>query len=181
LTEEVAELAKASAGQARRLLAEAKLAAASIGRCGQRRAARAIVELEEMIELSASVVDQVRQRFAGEKIANRLVSLFDPDARPIRKGKKPNPNQFGYMTQYTELCANTRRGARGLLVPPKSAIGSAHEDTLLPATVAEVVALGLKPPEAVFDRGFTTKATVAAMAELGSQIFIVGANNDGSR
>jgi transposase, IS5 family len=139
LTEEIAELAKASMGQARRLLAEAKLAVASADGRPPRGVTRAVEELEEMIRLSGKVVEQIRQRFAGEKIANRLVSLHDPDARPIRKGKKPNPNQFGCMTQYTELTANTRRGARGLLVPPKVAVGSAHEDTLLPATVAEIM------------------------------------------
>lgn len=182
LTEAVAELAKASMGQARRLLEEAKQAVPSLGGSSQRRAARAIAELEQMIGLSGQVVEQIRQRFAGEKIAERLVSLFDPDARPIRKGKRPNPNQFGQMTQYAELTANTRRGARGLLVPPTLAIGNAHEDTLLPETVAEVVALDLRPAEAVFDRGFTTRATVAAMAELGSKIFITGsAQNEGSR
>jgi hypothetical protein len=59
-------------------------------------------------------------------------------------------------------------------------IGNAHEDTLLPETVAEVVALDMRPSEAVFDRGF--RATMAAMAELGSKIFIAGsAKNEGSR
>ena len=112
LTEAVAELAKASMGQARRLLEEAKQAATSLGSGSQRRAARAIAELEQMIGLTGKVLEQIRQRFAGEKIAERLVSLFDPDARPIRKGKRPNPNQFGQMTQYAEFTANTRRGAR---------------------------------------------------------------------
>jgi IS5 family transposase len=182
LTEAVAELAKASMGQARRLVEEAKQSATSLGGSSQRQAARAIAELEQMIGLSGKVLEQIRQRFAGEKIAQRLVSLFDPDARPIRKGKRPNPNQFGQMIQYAELTANTRRGARGLLVPPTLGIGNAHEDTLLPETVAEVVALDMRPPEAVFDRGFTTRATVAAMAELGSKIFIAGsAKNQGSR
>jgi len=182
LTEQIAQLAKASIGQGRRLLAEAKLAALSVSRGSRRRVARAITELEGVIGLSGKVVEQIRQRYAGEKIVNRLVSLFDPDARPIRKGKRPNPNQFGCMAQYAELTANTRRGARGLLVPPTVAIGSAHEDSMLPATVAEVVALELKPLEAVFDRGFTTKATLAAMTELGSKVFISGsAKNDGSR
>ncbi|HXM58580.1 MAG TPA: transposase [Candidatus Dormibacteraeota bacterium] len=182
LTEEIAELAKASLGQARRLLAEAQLAAARAGRRSRRPMGRAVVELEEMIVLGAKVVEQIRRRFAGEKIANRLVSLYDPDARPIRKGKMPNPNQFGYTTQYTELTANTRRGARGLLVPPKMAIGNPHEDTLLPESVAEIIALDLKLVEAVFDRGFTTKATVATMAGLGARVFIAGSpENDGSR
>lgn len=182
LTEEVADLAKASMGQARRLLEEARQAARSLDGSSQRRAARAVAELEQMIGLSGKVVEQIRQRFAGEKIAERLVSLHDPDARPIRKGKRPNPNQFGQMSQYAELSAHTRRGARGLLVPPTLAIGNAHEDTLLPETITEVVALDLRPPEAVFDRGFTTRATLAAMAELGSKIFIAGsAKNEGSR
>ena len=182
LTEEIAELAKASRSQARRLLDEAKQAVARVGRRSPRRAARAVAELEEMIRLSGKVVEQIRQRFAGEKIASRLVSLCDPDARPIRKGKKSAPNQFGCMTQYAELCANTRRGARGLLVPPSLAIGNAHEDILLPETVAEVLALDLRPAEAVFDRGFTSKATAAAVAPLGSKVFIAGnAKNEGSR
>ena len=182
LTEQIAEFAKISMGQARRLLAEAQLATANASSGGKRSAARAVAELEEMIGLSAKVVEQIRQRFAGEKIANRLVSLFDSDARPIRKGKRPNPNQFGCMTQYAELTANTRRGARGLLLPPTVAVGSAHEDSMLPATVAEAKELELRPVEAVFDRGFTTKATLAAMAELGSTVFISGSPlNDGSR
>jgi IS5 family transposase len=128
------------------------------------------------------VVEQIRQRFAGERIDNRLVSLFDPDARPIRKGKKSNPNQFGSMVQYTELSAHTRRGARGLLLPPTLGVGSVHEDVLLPETVAELIDLDLRPQEAVFDRGFSTKATLAIMAPLGSKVFIAGSpKNSGSR
>src|SRR5437870_745414 len=76
LTEAVAELAKASMGQARRLLEEAKQAATRLGGSSQREAARAIAELEEMIGLSGKVVEQIRRRFAGDKIADRLVSLF---------------------------------------------------------------------------------------------------------
>src|SRR2546425_7327342 len=64
LTEEVGELAKASLSQARHLLTEAKLAMASLG-CGpQRRVARAIADLEEMVGLSGKVVEQIRKRFA---------------------------------------------------------------------------------------------------------------------
>src|SRR5215831_14993152 len=63
LTEEIAELAKASLGQARRLLAEAK-PAARLRRRTRQRATRAVAELEEMIVLSGRVVEQIRQRFA---------------------------------------------------------------------------------------------------------------------
>ena len=182
LTQEIGSLAKSSVGQAKRLLAEAKQMVTDAGDHGRRRVTGAVSELEEMITLSSKVVEQIRQRFAGEKIDNRLVSLHDPDARPIRKGKKANPTQFGHTTQYTELTANTRRGARGLLLPPKLAVGSIHEDRLLPDTVAELLALDLRPAEAVFDRGFTTKATLATLSPVGSKVFIAGsAQNGGSR
>jgi transposase, IS5 family len=39
-------------------------------------------------------------------IADRLVSLSDPDARPIRKGKPRHPTQFGYSL----LVAEDERG-----------------------------------------------------------------------
>jgi len=52
-----------------------------------------------------------------EKITDRLVSLHDPDARPVRRGKPANPNEFGYVVQLTEVTANTRRGARGCCCP----------------------------------------------------------------
>lgn len=180
LTEEVGALGKASLGQARRLLAEAK--AATTDRPASRREQRAIGELETTIELGTKVVEQIRQRFAGEKIEDRLVSLFDPAARPIRKGKKAKPNEFGEIVQYTEVTPNTRRGARGLLLPPKVAIGNPHENVLLPHTVAELMALDLRPVEAVFDQGFARRATTAAMEPVGSTVFIAGSRtNAGSR
>ncbi|MGH7920566.1 MAG: transposase [Candidatus Dormibacteraceae bacterium] len=180
LTEEIGSLAKASIGQARRLLVEAKQA--TVTRRARRRELGAIAEMEEMIERSGKIVEQIRQRFAGEAIPNRLISLFDSDARPIRKGKKAKPNEFGQIVQYTELTPNTRRGSRGLLLPPQVAIGNPQENTLLPKTVAEVLALDLKPVEAVFDGGFKLKATLAAMAPVGSTVFIAGSRrNGGSR
>jgi transposase, IS5 family len=41
------------------------------------------------------------------------VSVSDPDARPIRKGKLGKPGEFGYVAQLAEVTANTRRGTRG--------------------------------------------------------------------
>ena len=61
-------------------------------------------------------------------------------------------------------------------------MGSAHEDVLLPETVAELVTLDVRPAEAVFDRGFTTKVTREAMADLSGKVFITGSpQNEGSR
>ena len=58
---------------------------------------------------------QIQQRSRGEKITDRLVSLSDPDARPIRKGKLGKPNEFGYLVQVAEVTANTGRAARAAM------------------------------------------------------------------
>ncbi len=47
----------------------------------------------------------------GKPIKDRLVSLSDPDARPIRKGKLGKPNEFGYVTQLAEVTENTKTAA----------------------------------------------------------------------
>jgi transposase, IS5 family len=183
LTEEVAARVRASAREARRLLEAAKRSRSKARGISRRARARTITRLEETIVLAERVAEQVRMRFAGERIPDRLVSLCDTDARPVRKGKLHNPTEFGYVVQFAELTAHTRRGARGLLLPPKLAAGSTHENTLLPGTVAELAALGVRPQEAVFDGGFVRASTEEVLAEVGSpELFIAGSGaNAGSR
>ena len=43
------------------------------------------------------VATQIRQRVKGEPIKDRIVSLHDPDARPIRKGKLWEADEFGFV------------------------------------------------------------------------------------
>ena len=73
--------------EARALAAQLRRRARGRGAHGKLAAAR---RLEELAERAARVDRQIRQRLAGEKITDRLVSLADPDARPIRKGKLPS-------------------------------------------------------------------------------------------
>ena len=56
---------------------------------------KAARKLEELADRCEKVVEQIQKRVMGEKITDRLISLWDPDARPIRKGKLSTPNQFG--------------------------------------------------------------------------------------
>jgi transposase, IS5 family len=117
LTEETAEQARACLGEAKRVLAQARRSRSRAPGISRAARARAIASLEQAIGLAERVVEQTRMRFAGEKIADRLVSLFDPDARPVRRGKLAKPNEFGYVVQLPEVTANTRRGARGCCCP----------------------------------------------------------------
>jgi IS5 family transposase len=65
-------------------------------RPGAGRLGRLVGGLEETIGATGRLLAQTDQGLAGNRvIADRLVSLCDLDARPIRKGKPRHPTQFG--------------------------------------------------------------------------------------
>jgi IS5 family transposase len=189
LTGETGRLLRASVREARAVAAQARRQAQPLRRSGhaktRRKAAQVLKGAERLEELAGrceTVAGQIRKRLAGEPIKDRLVSLFDPDARPIRKGKLGKPTEFGYVEQLAEVTPSTKRGARGFLLPPASAPGNPGENELLPQTVAELQALGLRPREVALDGGFQTTATTEALAPLAPErTFIAGRASPGSR
>ncbi|HEV2769785.1 MAG TPA: transposase [Solirubrobacteraceae bacterium] len=179
LTEQTGELLARSVTEARRLAATARRKAR--GR-GARAKLRAAAKLDELADRCQKVAAQIRQRVRGEKITDRLISLSDPDARPIRKGKLGKPNEFGYVAQIAELTPNTKRGARGLIVPAASLPGNPGENQLLPQTVTELARLGLSPKEIALDGGFAIGATTGQLEDLDPErVFISGRQQPGSR
>jgi IS5 family transposase len=177
LTGEAGRLVERSMRQARRVAEHLRRRARGRGAQTKLAAARRI---EQLADRAAIVARQIRQRLAGEKITNRLVSLSDPDARPIRKGKLRHPTEFGHVVQLAEVCENTRRGARGLIVPAASQIGSPNEPDLLPATAAELHRLNLKPRDLALDGGFFPSG-VAENLPGPDRVFIAGRQSAGSK
>ena len=181
LTGETGKLLERSVAEARQLVALARSRAR--GR-GAKTKLRGAARLEQLADRCAKVAAQIKQRLAGEPIQDRLISLSDPDARPIRKGKLGKPTEFGYVTQLAELTQNTQRGARGLILPPKSEPGNPAENTLLPATIAELERLELSPREIALDGGFHTALTNETLNERGlkpERLFISGRHQPGSK
>ena len=179
LTAKTGKLLEQSIAETRRLAAIARRRARGRGAKAKLRAA---AKLQELADRCEKVARQIKQRVAGEPIKDRLVSLADPDARPIRKGKLGKPNEFGYVTQLAEVTENTKRGARGLIVPAATAPGNPGENTLLPETVAEMNRLGICPREVAVDGGFMPQPTNASLAELKPErVFISGRQQPGSR
>jgi IS5 family transposase len=171
-TAETGRLLERSIAEARRLAVVARRRARGRGAQTKLRAAK---RLEELADRCERVARQIKQRVASEPIKDRLVSLADPDARPIRKGKLGKPNEFGYVTQLAEVTENTKRGARGLILPGSTTIGNPGENTLLPGTVAELERLALRPREVALDGGFLPGPTNQALAELApDRVFIAG-------
>jgi transposase, IS5 family len=182
LTTESTRLLHVTIREARRLLTQSLHKVQTMAEQPTRAQVRTVLELAQFVARAELVAEQVRRRFAEEPITDRLVSIFDIHARPIRKGKAGSPTEFGYVVQLTELTPNTKRGARGLLLPPTMHIGNSHENELLPDTVTELGKVDASPKEAAFDGGFTLDATRTTMADTGSEVFIVGSKkNAGSR
>lgn len=179
LTANTGKLLERSIAESRRLAAAARRRAR--GR-GAKTKLTAAAKLEQLADRCEKVAEQITQRVAGEPIRDRLVSLSDPDVRPIRKGKLGKPNEFGFVTQLAEVTENTRRGARGLILPAASKPGNPSEDALLPDTVAELERLGLSPREVALDGGFHTAPTSEALSALTPErVFISGRQQPGSR
>jgi IS5 family transposase len=177
LTGEAGELVRRSVAETRRLARRLRERARGRGAGAKLAAAQ---RLDELADRADKVARQIRQRVAGEKITDRLVSISDPDARPIRKGKAGKPNEFGYVFQLTELTENTRRGARGLILPTPSLIGSPNETDLLPATGTELDRLGIRPQEIAVDGGFAP-GPVAEHLPATRRTFIAGRQSTGSK
>jgi IS5 family transposase len=179
LTAETGKLLERSVAEARRLAAAAQRRARGRGASVKLKAAQ---HFEELADRCEKIAKQITQRVNGEPIGDRIVSIADPDARPIRKGKLGKPNEFGYVTQLAEVTEHTGRGARGLILPASSRIGNPHENTLLPDTVAELKRLGLSPREVALDGGFQPGPTNNALADLAPKtVFIAGRQEPASR
>ena len=179
LTGKTGAMLERSVTEARRLAALARRRARGRGAKAKLKAA---AKLEEMADRCEKVAVQIKQRVAGEPIKDRIVSLHDPDARPIRKGKLGKPNEFGFVSQLAEVTENTKRGARGLILPASTELGNPAEDTLLPGTVAELQRLGIRPREVALDGGFNVGPTSTALQDLRPKnVFIAGRQEPGSK
>jgi transposase, IS5 family len=160
LTAEVAAIARRTLGQAEQVARNARRARRARPEDGH--LGRLVERLEQTTALTRRLLGQARQRLAGDRvIPDRLVSLSDPDARPIRKGKPGRPTEFGY----TVLLAEEERG---FVATHHTHKGNPSDAVQLVGAVTEVTAVTGRPPGTVVgDRGFGTAANDAALAELG--------------
>jgi transposase, IS5 family len=160
LTGEVARMAKQTV---REVQAVARNARRALGRRpDDGRLARLVDELEETVGHAGRLLWQTDQRLAGNRvIPDRLVSLSDPDARPIRKGKPQHPTQFGY----TALVAEEERG---FIADYQVEQGNPPDaPQLVPAVKRVAGVTGRVAGTVVGDRGFGTAANDRELAGLG--------------
>jgi IS5 family transposase len=184
-TGELADLAETAAVEAERLLANAKRALrkarakaielkASGGRdpaAGRRRGrlARAVDDLTELLDATRKIAAQTRQRLAGTAPdgATRRVSLHDPDARPIAKGRLGKPVEFGSKAQ---VCDNDDGIVLDHTVEPGNPADAAR---LEPAIKRVIKRTGRKPRTVTADRGYGEQGVDDALHNLGVRNVVI--------
>jgi transposase, IS5 family len=163
VTRQVAGLAEAQLADARRVVEGARRALAR-GRPQPTGRLRAVVEeLQTTIEQTRRVLDQAHTRLAGGMPdgASRLVSLHDPDARPIRKGRLGRPVEFGYKAQVVD-------NADGIVLDHQVMVGNPPDAPLLAPAIGRVIARTGRAPRAVAaDRGYGEARVDQELVDLG--------------
>jgi transposase, IS5 family len=164
VTGELAGLADKSAAQAAAVLRNGRRALPrALGGRVRGRLRRALDELAVTIERTTAIVAQTRSRLAGQMpdSATRLVSLHDPDARPIRKGRIDRPVEFGYKAQVAD-------NDDGIVLDYVVEYGAAPDGPQLAPAIKRVTRRTGRVPRAVTaDRGYGQPAVERDLHELG--------------
>jgi IS5 family transposase len=169
ITGELAELTEASVAEATRVLANARRHLHRQGTAAPGRLAAAVAELDTILGRATRVVDQTRTRLSGTtpNSASRLVSLHDPDARPIAKGRLGKPVEFGYKSQVVD-------NPDGIVLDHSVHQGNPPDAPLLAPAIARVKRLFGKAPGAVTaDRGYGEAKVDDELTELGVKTVVI--------
>ena len=155
------------AGVAQRAITEAKAVARNASRklgetgsAGLRARVRKLQLLADRVQI---VADQTRMRMAGTMPdgASRLVSLHDPDARPIRKGRLGKPVEFGYKAQVVD-------NQDGVVLDHNVEIGNPPDAPMLVPAVKRICQRTGKVPGAVTaDRSYAESGLEDGLKQLG--------------
>jgi IS5 family transposase len=144
LTAEVHRLASATMGEARRVLDNAQRGLRRRSRNGGGWVARLAGEIER----AQRVIKQTTRRLAGERvIPDRVISLADTDARPIRRGKPQRPTEFGYKVSIADT-------PEGLVVSHQVYVGAPADTDTLGAALESAQATGMRVRTVLADRGY---------------------------
>jgi IS5 family transposase len=142
-TRQLRDLGRATLRQAVDVVRNASRALSSRARPG----AHLVRQLIATIANAERVVAQTTTRLGGERvIPDRLVSLSDTDARPIRRGKPQKMTEFGYKVSV----ADTPEG----FVVAHVYKGNPSDDQTLETAVAAAQAVGMKIRSVAADRGY---------------------------
>jgi transposase, IS5 family len=178
LAERTATEAEQLLGNARRALRRADAKAAELAAAGARdpvagrrrgRLRRAVNDLTGLLAATRRIAAQTRQRLSGTipDGATRRVSLHDPDARPIAKGRLGRPVEFGYKAQLVD-------NNDGVVVDHTVERGNPADAPQLAPAIGRVIGRTRRPPRTVTaDRGYGEAAVEDDLHGLGVRTVVI--------
>jgi len=137
---------------------------------GKRRAAlaRAVEKLDRFIPRAQQVIRQTRARVLRGRTSSdgKLLSIFEPHARILRRGKLHKPTEFGALVKVQE--------SEGGIVSDIAIVDTHHDSALLvPSVKRHIEIFGQAPILASTDRGFYSGEGVKRLEELGVRRVVV--------
>jgi IS5 family transposase len=164
LNAELAQIARASINEAQVVIRNAKRRVRELGDRGTGRQRAIITDLSTLCERLERVAAQTRQRVVEGVTpsgATRVVSLHDPDARPIAKGRLGRPVEFGYKAQIVD-------NEDGVIVDHNVECGNPPDAPMLAPAIERIARRAGRVPRAVTaDRGYGEAAVEDALHTLG--------------
>ena len=127
-------------------------------------AARVHRQLQQFLPLVEKVIDQATRRvLQDEQLPSdeKILSLFQPDAYVIRKGKRAKPTEFGKLVEIQQV--------DGKIISDWEIHDSnvSDADRFIPAVEQHIQTFGKPPNLAAGDRGYSSKVNESRAAELG--------------
>jgi transposase, IS5 family len=166
---EMVALASKAVNEARRVAANARRALSQLGEAAPAKLERIARDLEVTASRVERIAEQTRQRLSGitPDGATRLVSLHDPDARPIRKGRLGKPVEFGYKAQVVD-------NEDGVVVDHNVEMGNPPDAPMLAPAIERVAERTGKVPKAVTaDRGYGDVVVRDTLSDMGVKTVVL--------
>jgi IS5 family transposase len=164
LNAELAQIARASVRDAQAVIRNARRRVRELGDRATGRQRAIIEDLATLAERLAAVAAQTRQRVVEGVTpsgATRIVSLHDPDARPIVKGRLGKPVEFGYKAQLVD-------NEDGVIVDYNIEQGNPPDAPMLAPAIERIARrAGRVPKAATADRGYGEQVVEDALHEIG--------------
>lgn len=159
ITGQLADLADAAITEARAVMSK---------RPRQRAVRRQVADLVVLLDRAGSVVAQARARVDGGQPdgATRLVSLHEPDARPIRKGRLGKPVEFGYKAQVVD-------NADGIILDHSVHIGNPSDLDLIRPAIERVTTRFAAPGLLTADRGYWDSHIETDLSGIGVKTVVI--------
>jgi IS5 family transposase len=118
-------------------------------------------DFQQDIRIAEEILAQTVQKLNGvQSIPERIVSLYDPDARPIRKGKLKKPNEFGRTLQLVQ-------DSSGVILDHELQHGNPSDKTELLHLVKKFKKrFGHAPSELAADKGYYSPENIQRLQSL---------------